>query len=1284
MLDNFRGWTWRYPGGNLFESLRRRPKLGRTQSLRSKHGPAITIDEVPAKSEQKKRLGESSASGKSTLGWLSAVSLLLNALLFLLLGLALLLVWYFNSRANGFTLVTENHYSWTYGPTAILVFVVALWRQVDYHFKAAAPWMALQHGHANGKDSILLDFISPMQPVSLWLALRYRHFGVLITIVGFVLLKIITLASTGLFVEDLTELPDQNISLNRNTKFNGSLWNITQPFGTQDASIAYAAYGVLARGVVAQDQGTTDNLLYETLDLPADLRNRSRLVETQLNAFIPSFNCQMATVSINPTPYGTDGEQTSDTIAIISPQCQLMGGAQPVFVIDASTQLCPKTQFRGNMVRVNCSTTPGDQTDWQLLTLAKIVYDQVLNGSATESASAADDSNVNIVSWRVGIEQVTSLLCRPSYTMGKVNVSYDFSESPPLVTTGTPIPSNESLAGLEDEDLASRFTSSLVAGANMFGDLSAQSDLEEDFPNTMFKIMAGSVSSKGRYQALMDETTMQKAAEETFQQFAVQFAAKYLLEKDASEIDGLAVLLANRLKVATLPFWIMTAGLGFMAALAFGAFCLRPRGELPPHYQTIRGIAIILNQNSGFNSIIGSCRGLKEKELVRKLSNYGFSAFPDHDSHGRSRIAIEGASRGDTDDSPGQGRSNDSSEGDKAAWWHPFLVRKPVIVLVLILLLSTIGILELLQHRSDNNQGILSLHGIDNTTTTVYTRLLPALVILIVATSVNAIDFNIMVLAPFNALWSGEVPAKRSLDSSLVDQLPPVGLFRAVKNRHYAAFCSSTAAIVGSVLTILVSGLYTPEAFPSVVTRLELATNDIFNTSWTASATDDGTAALIISLTESLNTSYPSFTYDELALPVLAKPNISEATPGLLLQTTYPALRASLNCTALDVSSFNMSVEYNPRIDTTSASVDASMPLPPTCLRGGPSGNLSYVEVTYRAGFQTNSSFFAKVLDLHVGPYDAIEGSAFGESDPGAQPDNPPGCPSLAFVYGHADLDRPDQNSVTVLMCYQEMQTVKAMATFDLSSMSISTTDPSSPQRPVPDEYTVQLLQSGPNGETAFSYRIQQHMDQSLSIFNQTQFASANLAEAPVDNFFQAVLFGKKPLPISALVGEENKAVMLQGINAFYRRYMAQAISSNMRVPVNSNDSATASQSYPGAVYSPSQLVRLVQHNRAKLALQISLGIVTASTALACYLTKLDRLVPHNPCTVFGVAALLAGSRMCNPGEFDALEEGGDGVQYRLGWWDENRTGHPPAREEAPNVKRRYGIDIVEDRRMNL
>ncbi len=1093
----------------------------------------------------------------------------------------------------------------------------------------------------------------------------------LITIFGFIVLKIITLASTGLFVEDLTEFPGQRTSLTRVTKFDGSLWNVTQPFGSQDASIAYTAYGVLARNVVVQGQGATDEIAYESLDLPYELVSRMKRVEAQLDAFIPSFNCQNASVAINPTPYGSDGEQSTDSIAIMSPECRLMGGAQPIFVMDASSEICPKTQFRGNMVRVNCSTTAEDQTVWQLLTLAKVSYEQVLNDSATDSTLAVDISRTDIVLSRVEIEQVASLLCRPSYTMGMVNVSYDFSQAPAQVTAGNPFLNNASLEGLKDEDLASRFTSSLVAGANMFGDLSAQSDQAEDFPSTLFKIMAASISSGGRYQSLMDGHMMRIAAEKTFQQFAVRFATNNLLEEDTSKLNGTAALFANRLKVAALPFWVMVGGFALMVIIALVALLLRPQSELPAWHHTIYGTALLLHQNPGFSNVIESVCGLHETELARKLSDYGFSAFSSHDVDSTSRFVVNAFPRGDACVSSGVPPRASPPGGDEGVWWHPIPMRKPVVSLILLLLLSAIAVLEVLQRQSDNHQGILTLSETDTTATAAYTRLLPSLVVLILATSVNAIDFNIMVLAPFNALKSRDVTAKGSLTNSLLDKLPPVGLFEAIRHRHFAAFCSSTAAIIGSVLTVLVSALYTSKVVSGVVDQLNLAAKDTFNTSGPRSAIDDGTAALIVSLIETLDADYPAFTYDELALPMLPPQpsSIFDNMTEVLFQTTYPALRASLNCTTLDTRSFNVSVVYDPRIETTSATIDANVPLPPNCLLGGPGGNLSFIEVTYRAGFQANSSYFAKVLDLHVGPYDAIQGSAFGESDPGAQADNPPGCPSLAFVYGYADFDQPAKNDVTMLMCYQEIQTVETSVMFELGSMLISS------QAPVLTESSVKLLHSGPDGETAFSYRIQQHMDQSLSMFNQTQFASANLAEAPVDNFFQAVLFGRKPLPITSLVGKNNRAVIFEGINAFYRRYMAQVMSSTMRVPVKAADANA--QSYTGTVYSLSQRVRLVQDSRAKLALQISFGVMAVLTALACYLTKSDGLVPYNPCTIFGVASLLAGSRMCSNGRFEAREKGGDQVKYRLRWWDGNQDAAETSGTEGYQaIKRRYGIDI--------
>lgn len=221
-------------------------------------------------------------------------------------------------------------------------------------------------------------------------------------------------------------------------------------------------------------------------------------------------------------------------------------------------------------------------------------------------------------------------------------------------------------------------------------------------------------------------------------------------------------------------------------------------------------------------------------------------------------------------------------------------------------------------------------------------------------------------------------------------------------------------------------------------------------------------------------------------------------------------------------------------------------------------------------------------------------------------------------------------------------------------------------------------------------------MDQSLSLFNQTKYASANLAESPVDGFFQGVLFGHEPLPESVLVGRENHLTIMAGINAFYRRYMAQAISRNMRVQRNDGPLAPlldAEANFEGQSTHFSGVQRLVQHRGSKLALQIMLAIMTLLGVIAWKLTRLTDLVPYNPCTIFGVAHLLAGSRWCNDEREDLLMEAQRNEQephlepsYRLGWWDlDNKPvdiksgGDATRSDQLPHENLRYGIDTVKD-----
>lgn len=70
----------------------------------------------------------------------------------------------------------------------VLLITTALWRQVDHAVKTLMPWRELQIGPSCADHTLLLDYISPILPVSLFTAIRNRHWAVACSIIGQILL----------------------------------------------------------------------------------------------------------------------------------------------------------------------------------------------------------------------------------------------------------------------------------------------------------------------------------------------------------------------------------------------------------------------------------------------------------------------------------------------------------------------------------------------------------------------------------------------------------------------------------------------------------------------------------------------------------------------------------------------------------------------------------------------------------------------------------------------------------------------------------------------------------------------------------------------------------------------------------------------------------------------------------------------------------------------------------------------------------------------------------------
>lgn len=1223
--------------------------------------------------------------------WLSRPVLYGLALLFAIFDIVLVFLWRYSVQNDGFDLLTSHAFYYNYGPTAVMVVVVAVWRQVDYHCKAIAPWSVLREAERGGAQNVLLDYVSPIQIVSLVNAIKAKHISVVSSIIGFLLLKLITLVSTGLFLINLFSTRESTIELLKTTTFDGSLYNETEFLTLNDPSIVYTAYGILTRDLPVSE-GVERELAYESFGTSVSSNITDMKVAGNVQAVVPAFHCESAPVIAILQPANVTDQHPNDLLQLQFPECQLLGGGEgiPLYALNPQTFVCPERQLSPLVQRIECSTAtdPNSTENWQLLTLADLAYNQTIeNGTGM-----ALGSSVQASSWSTAVRQLTGIACRSSYSVENVSVTYDYSQVPPNITISrAPGATDLSLGGFNNSDLGRLFTGSLSAASGMFGSL-LDGSYAEEYPNTLFKIMAQ--LANGTYEDLLDEKTMIATAERVFQQVAVQIMKKNLLQQTSTPMVGQVTRSQHRLEINETSLWLMVSGFAIMIVLVVLVLLNLSYNVVQQNPEPIISTALLLKESKEFEKVILKGTGLSEKALAAEIKKRHFRTSMMENQSGVPTLTINVS-----------GAVEESSQNNvhpSTVWWKPLSVRRVFVIGTFLLPLAIIGALEALQRRSDNDNGLTQISDEASFSSKSLTHFIPALVMLLVATMFNSLDFTIAALAPYNALKAKERPIKSGVLSSVLGSTPPQALWVSIRNGYWAAVLTTTAALIGSVLTIVSSGLYTIEAVPTEL-GMQVQSIDRFNPIWTNSVLNDSGAAIITSLTESSNLRYPQYTHEELALPSLQvglNQNLSGDSRVAMVEVKLPGMRASLNCTTASPSQFNVTTFFNSKIGA-SALVEATMALPEQCPFGGAGGNLTTIEFVQNFQFPSaaNSSFIAKMLDIHVGPFDRIREGSEGELSPNTQKDNPEGCPSLAFIYGFADANDPSQNSVTTLMCYQVMQQVSATTTLRLPDLSIAAGSP-----PVVDESSAQVLTSDSSGSSAFTYRLQVHMDTELSLFNQTEFDSSSIGSPPVDNFFQGVLFGKYPMPLTALSDPLSATDFKLAIQSFYRRYMAQAISANMRFPTLAADATVLN----GTLTFSDGEFRVFQNRTSKIILQAFLGTMCVLGAVAVLCSTTREILPYNPCTIAGAAALWAGSTFCASNQTAAggTREGGmrdsntpsvtehqfgvpseaqirnnhgaleedsvDERTFRLGWW------------EPEDGARRYGIDVVRPQGVSL
>ncbi|PIA94427.1 hypothetical protein CB0940_08954 [Cercospora beticola] len=348
--------------------------------------------------------------------WLRKTTLISFAALFVALAASLIILWLANRSQDGFQVsYIQNHYAWTYGPTAVMVIVVSLWRQVDYYCKILQPWKELQRGPATAERSLLLDYIGPINLATLIQALRSMRWPVFCSVAGFTLLKLMALLSTGLLVLSPVTT-SHGVSVQMTNTFNASeMWrpfyDISSNFG---ATPVFQYLGILD-GDVRAPKGTQDDFVHEIFT-PAP-NETFQSIAAEVDVFRAEFTCEIADIDFRKYQNGT----STRTAFLTTPSCatnELNLNSFPT-CWDNSTK-CEQTRTEFYLLHFNCSGTHNIEysKDGIALIVSNVTYLPI----------AGNLDRYTKVRLDMKFGETAAILCQPGYSMNKAIVTTDSSQ----------------------------------------------------------------------------------------------------------------------------------------------------------------------------------------------------------------------------------------------------------------------------------------------------------------------------------------------------------------------------------------------------------------------------------------------------------------------------------------------------------------------------------------------------------------------------------------------------------------------------------------------------------------------------------------------------------------------------------------------------------------------------------------------------------------------------------------------------------------------------------------
>ncbi|KAE8312565.1 hypothetical protein BDV41DRAFT_577507 [Aspergillus transmontanensis] len=1186
----------------------------------------------------------SSATPKSQVHWrpcyLRRRVLLLFLLIFVAMIAALEALHRVSSAHYGLGSSVENlHYSWTYGPTAILTVVAAFWSRVEFQAKQNAPWQAMQENPQNAHTSVLMDYVSMIQPLSLLKSFKNGHLMVAAGVICSMLLRILTIFSTGLLSLQQLQVPKYEVPIQLLQSFSANNLNLASA-GSKPYNLLNA---IIFEGL-PYPNGTNANVTFQ--EFVSDLSSRDALITANVDGLAADLDCETANITVRAWGFQDiwylgdelSGGYTED-IQVATSTCTITGN-----LLGNDTNYHP-SRYHAMFTPCQCEGSPGPDGKRIVVTVADI---SVGNHSAPYNVRNVTEGWVTGQQYNTMVNKTlnrsVALICRPTLSLSKFRAQLNSSDS--LLTANLEnIGPSSNLIELLPWDVASSVLTFNDSGSGSLDPVTMQTNHRNisNFP-LPFKFGSYLVGVNGSVDQLFDAETTRQAVSSYYRAMAAQIMKLTVAKGNASSSVGSALVNENRVIVTQLSLRMMQACLGATSLMAIATIIYVPSSKdtfVPWNPNRISSIAAIISNSSFFRKVLQGTgavpMGVLEGLLVGRKYYTQWAL-------GSNNFSIEIA-----DDGRGE---FDLDYEDISLTWRPFpgfIIRMITFITVALVITA----LEATLHVSQANNGLGDV-STDTYTHFIWT-LVPALAMVLISLLFMSLDFNTRCLAPYADLRRAVEGSTftQSMEINYLDSLSLVNAVKSVRMKHFAVSATTTAALISSLLTIISSGLYSAINVP-LISKFdfiqETTWRDMADTYLSALyqqiADDEGEGVAIAGYILLDNLTFPKWTYDDLAFPQISpKSSIAGNSEGIFVDVTIPALRTSLSCKLQSSEELNATVVHNDNGITNSTLLSLDFVKFP-CME-------NEIETTQNNWFGPISphSIFGYLYEPNC-----VNSSSNAEEHNYVLPYHH----QITYVWGEMGNGAKVQ-SVMALSCLDSPETVNTTTRFSLPSLEITQGMP-----PITDESSAEIAP---------------HLF--VPFLKDAYLFDGSNGTATMRPFFEVLVSSKYSIPRTDLGDESKKETVAEAIKHQHKLIKAQQFSQFVRASANGT---LANDLLHGNITSRDRQ-RLIQDAVSTRTLEALLVSMIILGIWGSALLNTDAILPKNPCSIASVASLLADSNFLDrykkviddPSSKSTAQALFPNSRFLLDWWNDGPLSGTSTEHRGLETNDRFTIYLIDE-----